>query len=463
MPVIDKRTMNIKTPLIFCPQCGTPGGQPVAGEADKYECPSCKTQFAISRADAREPNDRQRYEQTVAGGSRGKAAQKGRKRHWLAAVVAMGVAAVLLTPLLRSQSPAPVVKAQSMGSLLQATVFDNGGKISFIELYESRNADTANFVIRATDMQTGKLLSEPLRLSLAPGNGRGEFKQFSDGQLYLVLQERQLMRFDAGAQQFVDITSTLPERFGQELGAGLSELKFAFHAYPDSFEAVTREGKKYYVYWLINQIRADDDFGAVYEKAVKNFSQTSKFYRFGPVGSGTSTRYQLIQYWAKTEPGQPLYQGYFELYPRSGDAALDRRMKRIDVGSGYSVSPYVISRGLVKIEAIAPLALRFDAQILAQNDKRLLLAYNSTPTGEDGRVLQLMDKDTHQIVWSRTAEQIPSLAKSSRGRYTVGTALPSGFYLAADAGLPGLIVDNDGNIVHDFAMNKSRPSSQSRR
>ena len=196
---------------------------------------------------------------------------------------------------------------------------------------------------------------------------------------------------------------------------------------------------------------------------MKNFSRTSKFYRFGPVGSGTSTRYQLIQYWAKTEPGQPLYQGYFELYPRSGDAALDRRMKRIDVGSGYSVSPYVISRGLVKIEAIAPLALRFDAQILAQNDKRLLLAYNSTPTGEDGRVLQLMDKDTHQIVWSRTAEQIPSLAKSSRGRYTVGTALPSGFYLAADAGLPGLIVDNDGNIVHDFAMNKSRPSSQSSR
>lgn len=444
--------MNTKTPLIFCPQCGTPGGQPVAGEAGQYECPSCKAHFAITWSNADSP----RHEQRLIKGSQGKggAQKKGRKPRWLAAIVAMVVAAVLLTPLLRSKSPAPVVKAQSLGRLQQATVFDNGGKVSFIALYENRNADTANFVIQATDMQTGKLLSEPLRLSLAPGNGRGEFKQFSDGQLYLVLQERQLMRFDAGAQQFVDITHTLPERFGQELGAGLSELKFAFHAYPDSFEVVTREGKKYYVYWLINQIRSDDGFGAGYEKAVKNFSQTSKFYRFGPVGSGTSTRYQLIQYWAKTEPGQPLYRGYFELYPQGGDAARGRNL--INVGSGYAVSPYVMNSGLIKIEAIAPLALRFDADILAQNDKRLLLAYNSTPTGEDGRVLQLMDKDTHQIVWSRTAEQIPTLAQSSRGRYTVGTALPSGFYLAADAGLPGLIVDNDGNIVHDFAAHKPR-------
>ena len=82
----------------------------------------------------------------------------------------------------------------------------------------------------------------------------------------------------------------------------------------------------------------------------------------------------------------------------------------------------------------------------------MLLAYNATPVTEQGRILQLIDKETHAVVWSRTVEQLPQITRN--GTYLNADPLPSGFYVTSDSSTPSLLIDNNGNIVHDFRPSK---------
>ena len=445
--------MAIQIQKIFCPQCGANRCSPVAGTPNLYACQSCGTEFVISDSNARKNVN-------VVHSADSAQWDRVKKLKWLfLAVLAMLAIALVLPSLLHTKKPTPAVQERERGRLEVSTVVDNGGKISVVKLFQDRSSEKANYRVEVTDMQSGKRLSEPQRFSFARAEhfDEGEFKQFSDSNLYLMLQNRQFMRFDTGAQQFVDLTTQLPERFAAELSVGISDMKFAYHEYPDALEVTTRDGKKYYVFWLIGKIAPKEGFGAIYKKAVANYQQSSKFYRFAPVESRILDKpYLLIQYWKKTQPGQMLQLGYFDLAPADNDQVQNKHLNYINVGSGYFVKPYVVTDGLIKIEALESSTIRFKAEIVAQNDKRLLLAYYSTPMGEDGRVLQLMDKSDNRVIWSRTADQLPQLSKSDRGAYTRASAVASGFYFTRGAAEPAFFMDNDGSLVHDFTTDDAR-------
>ena len=129
----------------------------------------------------------------------------------------------------------------------------------------------------------------------------------------------------------------------------------------------------------------------------------------------------------------------------------------VAVGSGYAVRPHVVKdRGLVKIQAVAPATPRFHAQVLAHNASRVLLAYNPTPLREEGRVFQLLDTSNQQIVWSRTAEQLPQLSARDGGAWATGRAVYGGFLLQMDSASPALLIDNQGVVLHDFTAAAQR-------
>ena len=109
--------------------------------------------------------------------------------------------------------------------------------------------------------------------------------------------------------------------------------------------------------------------------------------------------------------------------------------------------------GVTQLSLVEPVQKRFRGVVLAQNAQRVLLVFNTTPVTDQGRVLQLLDAGSGKVVWSRTLEQLPQI--TGTGGSLSADGLPSGFYLRSDSRTPALLIDNQGQILHDFSPKRS--------
>ena len=189
---------------------------------------------------------------------------------------------------------------------------------------------------------------------------------------------------------------------------------------------------------------------------MQTYTHTQRFYRYLPVLDKRAGEL-LVQYEAKAEPGKPLFSFDVELIPVTVAEPLPKSVASGNIveGGQYWVRPYrVQDLGLVKVWPVQPQERRFHAEVLGENSQRVLLAYSSSPVKEEGRVLQLLDKSSQQIVWSRPASQIPALAADRNGgSYVVATALTQGFFINLYGSEPALLIDNNGAVLKDFAEN----------
>lgn len=446
--------MSLRTRKVFCPQCGAGRCQPVPGVSNMLACQSCGTQFIFSDG---------------GGVAQVQIAQPASKMLWpqmqslkwaigfLLLALALGF---LLPPVLEALQQHPNAAGQRIeeGRLDTAALYENsGGQLSHIQLLQWRKGEQEFFRIKVTDMQTGKLLSEPREYRFNWNtDGSNAFRRFSDDKLYLTLKERMLLRFDPGAQQFVDITAQVAERFGPQLSSGISKIKVAYRS-NENLEITASDGTEYLASWVAGQIFKDAEASQAYEQAVQGYTQLRTGWRLAPVdgpGSISNRRYLLVQTWSKWEPGQIFINSHIDLYPNSSERVKEDRRGYVDAGSGYSVRPYLKNKGFVKLEAIDTQTPRFNAQVLAQNSQRVLLVYSPEPDSSRPRVLQLLDKNARRIVWSRTIDQIEPLRESASNWYAGAIAVPSGFYIPVNGAKLGFYMDNNGGLVHDFAADK---------
>ena len=435
----------------FCPQCGARRSHAAAGLRGQHVCENCGTTFAVGQKKV--PSDTQLPHGLAAAVPHGLAAQlTGKYRNVVIAVVLALVAAVFLLPLLmnvnKTSRPAAV---QSKGRADFSALYEAAGKFSRVDVYKRRTEESLDeFRIEVSDMQSGAALSEPQFYRFPWIQHGGEFRNFSDGNLYLQLKEAMVLRFDPGASQFVDLGPQLMAQFPRELGGGMAEIKFAYKDRPDCLSVVANDGRKFYVYWLAGQILDADNSSRLDAQRAASASQSRKYYQFAPLygGSSSDRRFLLVQYWNKYEEGQPEYLSFFELKPLPEGPQTGRSDQA--VGGGYAVSAHVMEGGLQRLEVIEPTP-RFHADIMAENATRLLLSYSATPEEGKGRVLQLLDKQSNQIVWSRDVAQIPLLARERGGIYTRAQALPSGFFMQGSSLEPGYLMDNQGALVREFA------------
>lgn len=427
----------------FCPQCGARRSHPVAGLSGQHVCESCGTTFAVGAGAAPDVTAMQIPLQAPRQ-------LLDRYRNAVIAVVLALVAAMFLLPLLvdLKKSSRTVAAAQSRGRADMSALHEAGGKFSRIDVYKNRTDQNEDeYRIEVSDMQSGAALSQPQFYRFPWMQNGGEFKNFSDGNLYLQLKEATVLRFDPGAQQFVDLSPLLMAQFPRELGVGLAGVRFSYDDRPDCLQVVTNDGRKYHVYWVAGQILDAEVASELDEQRAAKARQTRKYYRYAPLDKGSSLekRFLLVQYWNKYENGQPQYLTHFELKPLEEAGSFDR-----DVGGGYAVSHYSVTRGLVRLEVIDATP-RFKAEVLAENATRLLLSYSATPEQGKGRMLQLLDKQNNQIVWSRDVAQIPLLARERGGIYARAQGLPSGFFMQGSSLEPGYLMDNQGELVHEFS------------
>ena len=446
--------MSLKTRKVFCPQCGAGHCQPVPGVSNMLACQSCGTQFifsnngGVAQVQIAQPVSKLLWPQMQS-------------LRWAIGFLLLALAVgFLLPPLLErlQQSSDAAVQRVEEGRLDTAALYENsGGQFSHIQLLQGRKDEQEIFRIKVTDMQTGKLLSEPREYRFAwNADGSNAFRRFSDDKLYLTLKDRMLLRFDPGAQQFVDITAQVAERFAPQLSSGISKIKVAYRS-NENLEITTSDGTEYLASWISGQIFKDAEASQAYEQAVPGYTQLRTGWRLAPVdgpGSISNRRYLLVQTWSKWEPGQIFINSHIDLYPSSSERVKEDRRGYVDAGSGYSVRPYLKAKGFVKLEAVETQTPRFNAQVLAQNSKRVLLVYSPEPDSSKPRVLQLLDKENRRIVWSRTLDQIEPLRARAGNWYAGGIAVASGFYIPVNGARPGFYLDNEGGLVHDFAADK---------
>ncbi|QMV71511.1 hypothetical protein HS961_00925 [Comamonas piscis] len=440
----------------YCPRCGAANCRS-AGARDHFACLQCGAQFQLEQYPG----------QTVLRmqPSASEPSLHRLRSHWPWLLPALALVAAMpwwLPPLhqrVQSMLMAPekgrAMNPAAWGRSEATTLVEHQGKRVVVQLYESREQDDVVYRVLLRDAADGSPVAEPQRMAMpwAGSSGSAELQFFSDGQLYLFLKERGWWRFDPGSLRFVDLLPQLSAKFAAELGEGIVGVAPQRRDRPDSLEVTTRSGSKYLVYWLLGQIWPSADSHRLYEKAQAGYGQETSYYRYQslPRPTGEADRALLVQSWWRHEPGQPAYFGYFDLVLSSSPEVQSSPRSFVPVGDGYATRPYAINdRGLLRIHVVPPAVPRFHADVVAENARRLLLAYNPTPVRQEGRVIQLLDKANHQVVWSRTIDQLPQLGKREGGMYVTGQAVSGGFLLLNDMRQPALLLGDDGEVVQDF-------------
>ncbi|TDS76300.1 hypothetical protein [Comamonas sp. JUb58] len=439
----------------YCPRCGAAHCRS-AGAPHAFACLECGAQFRLEQLQG----------QVFTGmpASAGAASGARLRRHlpWLVVLLAMLVSIPWWLPRLQPglQLTLPAAwqdKAAplALGRSEATTLIERDGQRLLVQLYESREQDDVVYRVVLRDAATGASLGEPQRMAMpwASTSGRAELQFFSDGQLYLFLRERGFWRLDLASLRFVDLQPQLSARFATQLGEGIVGVAPKGRDRPDSLEVTSRSGSKYLVYWLLGQIGPAADSSSLYEKAQAGYGQEIAFYRYEslPRPTGEENRAVLVQSWWRHEPGQPSYFGYYDLQPSDSREVQSSPRSYVPIGDGFSTRPYAIQdRGLLRIKVVQPAVPRFHADVMAESARRLLLAYNPTPLRQEGRVIQLLDKASQQLVWSRTIDQLPQLGKREGGMYVTGQAVSAGFLLLNDMRQPALLIGEDGAVLQDF-------------
>lgn len=426
----------------FCPRCGEHRRHRQAGAPGQRVCDSCGTLFTVQDSTAPAP------------AATATPSPPGTRRRWIGiALVALALVTGVLA-LGRTGNPPATPPAQDRGRAEAAALYEAAGTFSRIDVYSRRTAAQEEaYEVVVSDIHSGALLAEPQTFRIHRQDNRAYLRNFSDGQLYLQLGEKMVLRFDPGAHRFVDLTPELIARHPDQLGGGIATIEFDFRHRPDSFKITTADGTIYHAYWLAGQLLPEAGISDSDEQRAAQATGLSEHWLYAELEGSHSIdnrRYQLIRYWQRADPGQPLYLGYFKLYPQNSEDVERSPTWYRQVAPTWWVARHVQEKGLERVETIAPATARFNARVLAQNASHLLLVYSPTPTSGDGRVVQLLDKQSQQVVWSREVAQVPLMASDRGGTYLTAQGLPSGFFVQSSPLEPGFLMDNQGNVLHAF-------------
>lgn len=437
--------------LRFCPQCGG-ALLPRPRGSNAQACSSCGKVFSITT---------QAHGHGNAGAAQQDAGDAAVFRPRLRRIVAVAAVGLLLAGLLvavlpgpgsRGKPDAPVARIHERAEA--SALYEAAGKFSRIDVYSQRNeAQGDGYLVQVTDMHSGALLAEPQTWRINRQDNRAYLRTFSDGQLYLQLEKKMVLRFDPGANAFVDLTPQLIARHPDQLGGGIAQVEFGFRDRPDSFKITTADGTVYHAYWLAGQLLPEAGISDSDEQRAAQATGLSEHWLYAELEGShgiENRRYQLIRYWQRADPGQPQYLGYFRLYTQHNKDVERSPTWYRQVAPTLWVARHVHEKGVQRVELIAPATPRFNAQVLADNASHLLLVYSPTPTSSEGRVVQLLDKQSQQVVWSREVAQVPMMTSDRGGTYLTAQGLPSGFFVQSSPLEPGFLMDNQGNVLHSF-------------
>ena len=444
--------MSVQIKTLVCPQCGSGRCSQLPGSPNLYACASCGAEFVLSDSNA--PKE----VRVVHSMDPGQFDSLNRFKYLGAIAAGMFVLVLFLPQFLRLFDTAkPTAAVINPGRLEASTVYQNSAKqynvVRVMELGDDKN-DVYQILVNQLD--SGKKLAEPQRLEFQRNtlSQRPKLAHFSDGNVYLVMNAQRFMRLDPGSAQFVDLNDQMINRFPKQLSMGIAKIEMASAEYLDALVVTSNSGARFYVYWLTGEINAyGDNYENFRSRPFDSYSQSVKRYAFTNnmlLSADTSFPTLLVSYLQKIKDDK--YQNNPTITLHAPDSPLTKlpgtQFKALT--PQWEVNLQELHKiGVEQLQAVAPVENRFRGEILAQNASRVLIVFNTTPVTDQGRVLQLLDIADGHVVWTRTVDQLPQITR--RGTYLAADALSTGFYIRSDNSTPSLLIDNEGNIVHDFS------------
>lgn len=358
-----------------------------------------------------------------------------------------------------NQGAAPA--AQKSMPMLGSTMYEGAGKQNFIRVFLQQESEPLVLQTVVDEFESGRRLAAPQQFSFDTRDKAGvkpdwaQFRQYSDGNLYMVLQSRQFLVFNPLVHQFSDMTEGLKQLFPKELGTGIDYLEFQGDEWPDALR-VQSGGKYFYVNWLARVIAPQERAAEVFAKAAVSYDEVWQGYAFRPDGEGEPGSSYLLNFLGKSAPGQmrhmpqvvvysldtAIKSGFDEYQPIGDDLALKNADAR--------------SPGLIAVTAVPPMKSLKGGRVLAMNDSRVLVTFDSREAGGRGAVLQMLNTTNQQLVWSEKLSAMPLIKGDMQLQ---ASAIKNGFYLRNGYAEPALMMDNEGKVVYEFKKSDGSASS----
>ena len=444
--------MSVQIKPLMCPRCGSGSSKPVAASPNLRVCSACGSEFVLSDNNApRQVHVTHRLEP-------GASSSPAHGRHVglaVGVVLLLAIGLPLLWPLLHKALPTP----PDHGRLQASTVYQHkAGAYAQVQVLERTEGRDDHYSVSVSEVGNGRALGEPLQLSY-PRTTLSQpprFAHFSDGSILLIMNGQKLLALQREDARFTAVDDALVNRHPAQLGAGVSRIAPGDAQQPDSLMVTSNAGERFVLFWLSGQIvplaRLQADFQQRTTQLPAVARQQFAFARVEGGGDGlqaASSPGLLLRYTQRVGKGS--YQLLPSLAVRRQDDPTVMAAARDFValaGGWVSGRDRIQQAGLEGLQLIAPVQLRYRGAVLAANAQRVLIVFNTTPVTDQGRVLELLDATSGKAVWSRTLEQLPQITGS--GAQLSADALPAAFYLRSNPAAPALLIDNDGDILHDF-------------
>ena len=464
MPVPSSRT---------CPHCGVSPCFEIPGRLGWYQCNGCGTRFSMGSEDGSSHlfMERSTTSFTVNGKpvdmpqfNMGKLTQWIKRSFW---VVALGAAMTMATTWLMMPSKAPTSSSSPSGKdipIVGTAMQESSDKLSLIRIFEREDGNAMVLQSVVNDLNGGQRLSSPQDYAFPTGTKAdwAQFHEYSDGKLYLILQKRKLLQYEQGKAQFLDLTPMLETVFSQKFGVSIESIEPQGNEWPDAVRVQASNGKTYYANWLAKEFVEQDKVADIFKNGVPKYTQTTQNFAFAPAEGEPGGAY-LVRYWSKSEPEKIQYRSPIQLF-RGQDLSIRSRSPDMQpIGNDFFLPANATNKtGLILVEPIAPMTLRFNGKVLATNPTQLLVTYEPERGNPQGRVLQIVDRYSLKVIWTQPLAQIPQLASRVGGVAELdlqAIGVRSGFYLRNGFVTPVLLLDNEGKTVFDFTQSSGSGST----
>ncbi|UYQ93338.1 hypothetical protein MKQ68_24965 [Chitinophaga horti] len=403
---------------IKCPHCGSV--KHTAIKPDQYRCESCHTQYFIDSDDVHVYHT---VTHRTEGGYQYKAPQIPKKMIVFGAIVSAAMFFVAIFFFIGNDSSAGSTYSVSEASAPKETyttwsggtapVLSSAGEPLLFSLagrmYRgTAGSDDKNGLYAAffDPIKKEEVSAKKLDLPNAGTTADVKLRQFTNGDMYAIINKSKIFKIDPAAQSATDVSSSL-YKDQPLLQSGIATVEFMYDSYGDGLTVMTNDGKSLFYYPLVNKVytkteldKAQEGFSTLLPGATDRtyFTFTRKGHEF------PDEKTQLLQIVHKHNSGGPRW---LVTGPSWG--------KDYQVPSGiYSgnipykkvlLSKREMERGrIVSYKDITPDRLYFSPEVLFSDDKDLVILFRANASPETPFTLQCLDPNTGTIKWTTPLE-----------------------------------------------------------
>ena len=432
-----------------CPNCGVHAHRQVSGRLGWHECLSCGAQFS-EHGHVVVPREQLWSTEALT-------AQRTQKLlgwfKWLSIVVIgsallIGVGSWLVSWLKPADTPAGAVP-----HLLASTVVDLGNPPALLRVFEryTEQGRSLQTVLDRLDngRRVGQLQDFPLTADETEKTV--EFLRYASGNLCMVLQARQFWCLDAPQARWHDQTAAIEGL----LPAGVQSLAVQGEEWPDALRVQGNDGQSYYLNLQAGKFMPQSQALAQFAQESEHYTENWQSFGLAPVGGADSSDASLsylVSYGLKGGTTQMRHQPRLPLYRWNSDTMNVQQFQPI--GDGFALrAADARTPGFFQMRVPIPMRARRDARVLASNARAALVIY--TPQGIDGSegaVLDIVARDTLQVLWTEVVDRVPQLMLEAPTLQADGFS--QGFYLRSGPAQPLMLIDTQGKVLHDFSSGK---------